>query len=74
MLDRGDAIGVGDGGVGSGVEKNLNDVSVGLGAVAEEHGFHEGGPAEVVDVVDVDIGADDTSDVVDVPAFARWYQ
>ena len=52
------------------VEEDGDDLLPGLGALAEDDGFQEGGPAQIVDVVDVDGGLDDATDIVDVAAFA----
>jgi hypothetical protein len=66
-----DAVAIGDARVGPGVEQDGQDLLVWFGPVAEQHGLHQCDPAEIVDVVDVGVGFDDSGDVVDV-ALLRW--
>ena len=69
MLERGDAVAVGDRAIGARVEEQPHDLDMVRPAVAEDHGLQERGPAEPVDVVDVDLGLrQDRPHVLDVPA------
>ena len=53
-----------------GVEQDPHDLLVRRRPVAQDHRLEQGRPAEVVDVVDVDVGLHDPAYVVDVAAFA----
>ena len=69
MLERGHAVAVADRAVRARVEQQPHDLDMGRAAVAEDHGLQQRGPAEPVDVVDVDLGLrEDRPHVVDVPA------
>jgi hypothetical protein len=56
-----DAVPVHDVRVSTGVEHQFRGLLMPLAAVAEDHDFKQAGPAEVVDVVDVDLGGEQQS-------------
>ena len=56
MLQRRDAVTIGDVTIRAGFEKHPDDLRVGRSTVAEDHGLEQRRPARVVDVVDVDLG------------------
>ena len=68
MLDGGDALAVGDGDVRPRLDEQPNDLRVLQAAVAEDHRLEERRPAEIVDVVDVDLGLEQPSHDLDVAA------
>src|SRR3954466_10977175 len=68
MLERGDAVLVRDRPVGACGQQDPDDLLMSLAAIAEDDGLEQSGPAEVVDVVDVDARRHDATDVVDVTA------
>ena len=70
VLQRGHAVAVGDRRVGAGVQQDPDDLLVGRRPVAEDHRLQQRGPAQVVDMVDVDVGLHDPADVVDVATLA----
>ena len=57
VLQRRDALAVGDVHVRARLDQQPHDLGVHRPAVAEDHGFEQRGPAELVDVILVDRGA-----------------
>src|SRR6185503_3686717 len=57
VLERRHAVLVGDVGVGAGGEQHAHDLDVARAAVAQDYRLQQAGPAEIVDVIDVDLGA-----------------
>ena len=55
------AIAVGQFAVGAGFEQQTHNLLVVRAAVTEDHGFHESGPAEIVDVVERRAGSDEAA-------------
>ena len=70
MLQRRDPLTISDSGIGTGVEEDGHDLLVAPRSVAENHRLKQSCPAEIVDMVDLDIGAHHTSHVPDVTTFA----
>ena len=68
VLQRRHAVAVGDRRVRAGPQQDPDDLLVRRSSVAEDHSLQQCGPAEVVDVVHVDAGADDAAHVADVAA------
>ena len=54
VFKRRTALGVGDVLIRAGVQQLSDDALRGGAAVGKDHGFKQGGPAEIVDVIDVD--------------------
>jgi hypothetical protein len=69
MGQRGDAVAVGEVDVGPGVDQEADRPGVIGAAAAEDDGFQEGGPAEAVDVVDLDRGGQEAADDLGVATF-----
>ena len=59
MLERRDAVPVGDGDIGASLNQRLNGGAVIAAAVAEHDGLEQGGPAEIVDVIERRLGRDE---------------
>ena len=74
MLERCDPVAVGKIDAGVRVEEQSHDLLMSGAAVAEDHRFEQGRPAEVVDVVDVDVGLEECPHHLDVAAVGGWDQ
>jgi len=56
VSERSDSVTISEITVGAGAEQYLHDFLVSPAAVAQDDGFQQGSPAEVVDMVHVDVG------------------
>src|SRR5262249_45482545 len=75
VLQRRQAVAVGDVGVRPRGQQHPHDLEVARTTVAEDHGLQQGGPAQVIDVIDIDLGAvEQQAHRIDMPAFAGWDQ
>ena len=65
------AVPVGEVHVGAGVDQQTDGVRVGAAAVAEDDRLEQRGPAEAVDVVEVDLGPQQTANDADMASLGR---
>ena len=56
MLQRRETIVVGNGPIGAMINENLDNPLVHRPSVRENHGLHQRGPSEPIDMVDIDVG------------------
>src|SRR6478735_10791545 len=55
-----------------GVDQPLDDLDMARAAVAEDDGLEQSGPAEVVDMINIDPGVDQHRNGLDMPALRCW--
>ena len=68
MLQRRDAVPVGKGDVGAGLDQGIDGGRVVAAAISEHDGLEQGGAAEIVDVVERRLGRDQGAHDLHVPA------